>query len=144
MKKQVRILTIALFSIAGLVASAQATKEKTVHNPSWTWVTVKNPDGIKNGNGFHDFNESCGIAEGGTLEVVKTMGDKVLVKYASPKSQGYGSECRNGTIFWMASEKYGRAEADYRKIIAARDAEKDEIWRILRFGNHAPPPKNKK
>ena len=141
-KRSLIFVIVALLSITSFAPSKPAEREKSieqsVRNPSWTWVEVKNPNGIKNGNGFHDFNDSCGVAEGGRLEKIKTIGERVLTRYASPKDQGYGTECGNGTIFWMDRVKYEHAEAEYNAIVTARELEKDYIWRILRFGNNAP------
>ncbi|MDP4001807.1 MAG: hypothetical protein Q8P69_02045 [bacterium] len=100
--------------------------------PGWSWIEVKNPDGIRNGNGQFEFNARCGIAEGGTLKRTRVDGDQVLVSYTSPHGQGYGSECGNNTLFLIHKTLFSSMSSRYQTVLEKRHAEKNEIRRLLK------------
>lgn len=100
--------------------------------PRWEWCPVKNPDGIRNGNVFHKFNETCGIEEGGIIEVVGFVGNDLLVKYSAPDFRlTYGTPCPCGTALIIERSKFVEMTEEYQKIAQARDAEKNSIAAIL-------------
>lgn len=117
-------------------ASARVTPRRnlrgeTAINPTWQWIKVKNPEGMTNGNGFHGYDESAGIQEGGKLSVIEDMDDQVLVGYHSPDGQGYGSEAGNGTIFLMDKEAFLQSTALYEQKAVRQEEEKAQIRKIL-------------
>lgn len=101
-------------------------------NPKWNWITVKNPKGRRNFNGFHDFGDSAGIKEGAKLTAVAIEGYNVLVSYESPKGQGAGSEAGNGTLFFVPKQIFATMTADYESGQRLKANEKARILVLLR------------
>ena len=121
--------------LAQAIADHQLPKSEvpaTAPVPEWNWVEVKNPDGIRNGNGQFEFNEQCGIAEGGTLKKIKVEGDRVLVSYTSRREQSYGAECGNGTLLFVHKALFGSMFNRYQTVLEKRRIEKEEIRRLLK------------
>lgn len=65
------------------------------------WITVANYPGVRNGNGYHEYRDSCSLfTTDGPFSVIgsrKNDGAQ-LVRYDGP--QGFGAPCGTGTLFW--------------------------------------------
>ncbi|MDD5489457.1 MAG: hypothetical protein PHP25_02140 [Candidatus Moranbacteria bacterium] len=101
--------------------------------PRGEWYPVKNPDGINNGNIFHEFNETCSIEVGGIIEVVGFVGNDLLMKYSAPDFKlTYGTSCPCGTALIVERLKFVKMTEKYGEIIRARDVEKNSIADALK------------
>jgi hypothetical protein len=129
-----RYLTILLFVAALMtpsLASAQEIKKgdkATV--PDWTWVDVKNPESVESGNTSFGYGEHCGIQRGGTVTVVGIEGNRLLVRYSISGTQ-FGTPCPSGILFFTTKETFSKVTAEYRRVRAAEQSERNLVKRLL-------------
>lgn len=99
--------------------------------PEWNWITVMNPDGIKNGNGFFRFKDQAGIDYPGTVTVIGLHDNLVLVRYQLPR-EVFGTSCPSGVIFFLEKKIFSEWKAGKAaKIKAEEQALKDLVKRLM-------------
>lgn len=83
------------------------------------WVTVKNPDGIRNGNGFFPFNDNCVIRSPGHLTSVAAMPERdeegrtqSLVRHSTAGNPS-GTFCPSETLFVITDESFEILEKEF-------------------------------
>lgn len=126
-------MIISLFMVALLIpslASAQEVKkdDKAIVS-SWAWVDVKNPDPVESGNSSFGYGQSCGVQYGGTMKVVGIEGNRLLVRYSIDGTQ-FGSPCPTGVLFFITKESFSKMTAEYHRVRAAEQSEKDLVKRL--------------
>lgn len=80
---------------------------------SWSWKTVENPAGIRNGNGYFMAGiDVCGT-DPGVIKVLGVSGNNVLVRYRTRNTK-FGTPCPDGTIFFTNYQAFGK-KAPHRR-----------------------------
>lgn len=95
--------------------------------PSWQWVDVLNTAPVSNVNITYSYGDRCGIEPGGSVAVLDSDEDRILVRYYSDVAKA-GTSCPNDAIFWVEKRdlvtwkardrKRASAEAKERKYVA--------------------------
>lgn len=98
--------------------------------PKWQWIEVKNPDGIKSGNNDFKFGDTCGIDNGGIIQVVAKSGDRLLVKYFA-KERAYGTKCPSGAVFFLTTEEFLKMGPQYFHLATTETQEKELVNKLL-------------
>ncbi len=136
MKKFFVVLLIVTF-VGLLIALFQPTAAQEIKKgdkatvPAWEWVEVRNLEPVKGGNHDFGFGDSCGIEEGGTVTVVGIEGGRLLVHYSISGTK-FGTPCPNGVLFFTTKERFSRMTAEYNRMRAAKQGEKDTVRRLLK------------
>jgi hypothetical protein len=97
------------------------------------WVTVMNPDGIKNYNGSFAFGETCVVE---SLAAVKQEGPldetQTLYRLLSAKTSAAGTLCPKGTLFVMTPAQLESLQAKERSEREAFQRTQQQIRDTLR------------
>ena len=122
-----KTLRLAMLLLAVAVVSSMACAAVKVGTvipveEKWQWVTIANPDGISNGNGYFAFGEIAGIDNFGTIKLIAIDGNRVLLEYNTTR-KAFGTECPNGTIFFLEKAEFTRRVANYEKKIRQERAQ---------------------
>lgn len=131
--KKIVLTILALCS--GLVSGEAEVKvgDASVLVDAWEWVVVKNPNGIKNENGFFGFGDSCGVQAGNRITILGIKDNILLVRYNNIKKE-YGTPCPDNTVYmkekstWVSMEKGLKIIEDRKKKI---DEEKSWILKQM-------------
>jgi hypothetical protein len=70
------------------------------------WITVMNPDGIRNGNRTFGFGESCVMQTTKQVEPIKPSEHGMLYRIVATPAPAYGTRCPSGTLFFMQPEVF--------------------------------------
>ena len=78
------------------------------------WITVMNPDGIKNANVELRFHDTCIVESYRNVQPVGKLGEQML--YAVTRPNAAGTQCPTGTFFLMRpADLAGRQAAEQQK-----------------------------
>lgn len=126
----VKKILLGLISLTLLLVSAEVKRgDIGILTEEWKWIEVKNPDGIKSGNNFFHYNDSCGVRSGKKVRVIAIQDDKLLLRYSYPGTVN-GTLCPTGTIYFIKKDKW-RSLSVSKKLLEQREqkiqAEKDWI-----------------
>jgi hypothetical protein len=103
-----------LHALKGERTMATAKAGVTAIVAAHEWVQVMNPDGVRSGNKHFSFEDTCSIAEGGTMTVEAVDRDRLLVSYTTPNNEtAYGAACPSGTLFFVPVNRFLSSDARY-------------------------------
>ncbi len=119
--------------------SAQ-TENGTIHKvPAWFWVDYEN-EGIRqpwrNGITYSKIGDSCGINEGGSIEVIGQFNDEMVLCLYKTKTSGMGTSCENGTIFLMLKKELVLYNSASEAKTKAKAEKKSKIQELLKNRKH--------
>jgi len=140
MKKMFSVLFVllVLFTILVDQPAADIKKGDFAKVPEWTWITIMNPDGIKDGSNsnpasqFFNFGDSAGIESVGFVIVLGFHKDQVLVEYERHGTPS-GTQCPHGAIFFLEKKVFAEWKAGkLAKIQNEENALKELVRKILK------------
>ena len=70
------------------------------------WITVMNPDGIQNGNGYFPFGDTCVLHTTKEVTPLKTSTHGMLYRIDATPTPAYGTACPAGTLFFMQPDAF--------------------------------------
>ena len=101
-----------------------------VRNPSWWWATVRNPNGIPNGNHRFPYGDTGGVESGALLTVRAIVGTLLLVEI-SGVGLTYGTPLPDGAIIDMTEEQFARMTGVYDRLVGQRESERERVMEAL-------------
>ena len=75
------------------------------------WITVVNPEGIKNGNGFFAFGETCVLESTQHVAPLRAGPELTLYRLERTAGRAFGTQCPTGTLFLMGPEAFEQLRA---------------------------------
>jgi hypothetical protein len=98
-----------------------------------TWITVMNPDGIKDATWFFAFGETCVVESLATVETVTPFDEtQTLYRFSTNVLVGPVKLCPTGTLFLMAPAELERLQAEERRQGDALRRKQQQIRDTLR------------
>lgn len=105
------------------------------------YVRVVNPGKVVHKRGRAvQYGDKCFASAGGSVAVVGTRGDHVLLRYGVPPEDS--GDCPGGTLFFMSQKNYRKMLREIAAHNARIQAEKDVVKRLLKKEKMLPIKKS--
>jgi hypothetical protein len=133
-------LVLALVVLIATLATSQQAPSQHATVGEWEWVTVVNTLPLAQGysNGTHPVSagDTCGIEPGGTVRLLGSDAEGVLLEYTAPGTP-MGTPCPSGVRFLTSHAHFQGMTATYMAGQAAAQATKERVQRLLNQGQSA-------
>lgn len=133
-RNNMKILAAGLV-VLGLATGAAnaASKGQVARVPGHAWVTVANPQPVRNANGTFNAGDSCSIKFGGTLTSLGDLdGKHQLVRYLSTDFAA-GALCPTGVVFSVDNTVFDGMDAAYEEVAASKFNESARVRKLMGF-----------
>lgn len=131
MKKFFLMLFVAVLVVPFIVSAGDIKKGDRATVPEEKWVKVKNLSPVFRGKDFLVYGGSCYIQRGGVVEAIGADKDLVLVNYSTVSEVTWSHNCPTGTLLFVTKQEFSSMTAEYKRIQAAEQAEKELIRRLI-------------
>jgi hypothetical protein len=70
------------------------------------WITIMNPEGVRNGNGIFLFGDTCVVHSTKQVNPITMSEHGMLYRIEATPTPAYGTACPAGTLFFMQPDAF--------------------------------------